>query len=98
MKLQANNEWSYLEDEVLVLGDALVEHSINGELVLSYNLPQIGGGNVEPADPNVKLDGKLLERGSISLQSESHPVEFRNIKLLNLYPGVVAAFLSLNTN
>lgn len=70
--------------EVLVLGDALVEHYINGDLVLSYNLPQIGGGNVDDADPNAKRDGLLLERGSISLQSESHPVEFRAVKLLNL--------------
>jgi hypothetical protein len=32
----------------------------------------------------VKKDGTLLEGGSISLQSESHPVEFRKVELLNL--------------
>ena len=31
-----------------------------------------------------KTDGKLLDSGSISLQSESHPVQFRKVELLNL--------------
>ncbi|HZA35297.1 MAG TPA: hypothetical protein VE505_10240, partial [Vicinamibacterales bacterium] len=35
-------------------------------------------------DPAVKKDGTLLTEGSISLQSESHPVEFRKVELLNL--------------
>ena len=32
----------------------------------------------------VKVDGRLLEEGSISLQSESHPVQFRKVELLHL--------------
>ena len=32
----------------------------------------------------VKIDGKLLTGGSISLQSESHPVDFRRVELLDL--------------
>jgi hypothetical protein len=35
-------------------------------------------------DPQVKRDGVLLRGGSISLQAESHPVEFRKVELLNL--------------
>ena len=35
-------------------------------------------------DPAEKPDGKLIEGGYISLQSESHPVEFRKVELLNL--------------
>ena len=35
-------------------------------------------------DPAVKKDGKALTEGYISLQSESHPVEFRKVELLNL--------------
>jgi len=31
------------------------------------------------------LDGKALKTGFISLQSESHPVEFKNIMLLELH-------------
>lgn len=70
--------------EVEVLGDSLIRHYVNGEKVMEYANPQIGGGNVNPFDPKVKIDGKLLDGGTISLQSESHPVEFRKVELLNL--------------
>jgi hypothetical protein len=70
--------------EVEVHGAGKVVHRINGETVLEYEQPQIGGGNVANFDPAVKQDGKLLEGGSISLQSESHPVEFRRVEILSL--------------
>jgi hypothetical protein len=70
--------------ETLVLGSSRVEHIVEGETVLAYENPQIGGGNVSNHDPSVKQDGKLLTEGYISLQSESHPVEFRKVELLNL--------------
>jgi hypothetical protein len=70
--------------EFVVLGDSLMQHIIGGEVVLEYSKPQIGGGVVNGFDPAVKTDGKALTEGYISLQSESHPVHFRNIRLLNL--------------
>jgi hypothetical protein len=70
--------------EVEVHGDTVIRHVVNGESVLSYEKPQIGGGNVSGFDPAVKQDGRLLAEGSISLQSESHPVEFRKVELLSL--------------
>ncbi len=70
--------------EVEVHGDGVIRHYVNGEKVLEYEMPQIGGGNVSNFDPQVKRDGVLLRGGSISLQSESHPVEFRKVELLNL--------------
>lgn len=70
--------------EVEVLGSDTIRHFVNGDLVLQYEKPQIGGGNVKDYDPAVKQDGKLLTEGSISLQSESHPVEFRKVELLDL--------------
>jgi hypothetical protein len=74
----------WVRAEVEVLGDASITHYVNGEKVLAYEKPQIGGGNVSPFDPAVKQDGKLLGEGYIALQSESHPVEFRKVELLNL--------------
>lgn len=71
---------------ILVLGDSLIRHFANGENVLEYQQPQIGGGNVSDADPAVKKDGMLLKEGFISLQSESHPVHFRKVELLDLAP------------
>lgn len=70
--------------ELLVKGSESIEHIIEGQTVLKYEHPQIGGGNVSNHDPAVKTDGKLLEEGTISLQSESHPVQFRKVELLNL--------------
>jgi hypothetical protein len=44
----------------------------------------MGGGNVADHDPSVWKDGQLIEEGSISLQAESHPLDFRNVELLPL--------------
>lgn len=74
----------WVRAEVLVLGDSLIQHFANGEKVLEYNKPQIGGGNVSGNDAALMINGKLLDHGSISLQSESHPVEFRKVEILNL--------------
>ena len=70
--------------EAMVLGSGVVRHIIDGKTVLSYEMPQVGGGSVSKFIPSAKVDGKLLEEGYISLQSESHPVEFRKVELLNL--------------
>jgi hypothetical protein len=70
--------------EAVVLGASLIRHEVEGETVLQYEMPQIGGGNVDGYDPKYKKDGELLDGGYISLQSESHPVEFRKVELLNL--------------
>ena len=74
----------WVTSEVLALGPSRIVHWINGREVLSYELPQIGGGSVDPFHPWVKHDGKILHGGSISLQSESHPLEFRKVELLDL--------------
>jgi len=70
--------------EFLVLGDSLIRHSIDGQTVMEYTKPRIGGGVVNDFDPDVKLDGKPLTEGWLSLQSESHPIDFRKVELLNL--------------
>jgi hypothetical protein len=70
--------------EALVLGASTIRHIYDGETVLEYELPQVGGEVVDGFDPKAKIDGRLLERGSISLQSESHPVDFRKVELLDL--------------
>ena len=81
-KTYHGDEWVRVEVEVL--GSDRITHIVNGETVLTYEKPQMGGGNVSNYDPAIKRDGTLLSEGSISLQSESHPVEFRKVELLNL--------------
>ena len=69
--------------EVEVHGDKVIRHIIDGQTVLEYQQPQL-----DPRDDNAKAlvkDGNLLlSEGYISLQSESHPVEFRKVELLPL--------------
>ena len=61
-----------------------VQHFVEGEMVLEYTKPQIGGGAVEPVDPAVKIDGTPMTGGYISIQAETAPADFRKIELLNL--------------
>ena len=70
--------------EAIVLGNKKVTHLINGKSVIEYSEPQVGGGAVSGHNPAVKQDGKPLTEGYIALQSESHPVDFRKVELLNL--------------
>jgi hypothetical protein len=78
------DQWVHVD--VLVLGNAQIKHIVNGDTVLAYEKPQIGGGVVTDFDPKEKVDGKMLTEGYISLQSESHPIEFRKVELFDLEP------------
>lgn len=77
------NDWVNLE--VMVIKDSIITHSINGKEVMRYYQPQIGGADIAEygTDWASKIGMKLTE-GYISLQSESHPVEFKNIEILEL--------------
>ena len=74
----------WVKVQVEVLGSERVRHLIDGAVVLQYERPSIGGGVATGFDPALKKDGTLLADGYIGLQAESQPVEFRNIRLLNL--------------
>src|SRR4029079_8757388 len=69
--------------EVEVRGDKTIKHFINGEAVLSYEQPQYDVGDAT-ARPLIKDGQKLIHEGYISLQSESHPIEFRKVEIMVL--------------
>jgi hypothetical protein len=83
--IDSNSETYYGEQwidlEIEVRNDSVIRHYINGKQVMEYEHPVIGGEYNTLTD----LDGKPLKMGFISLQSESHPVEFKNIMLLELH-------------
>lgn len=81
-KTYDGDQWVRME--IVVLGDASITHIVNGEEVLEYSLPQIGGGVVANFDPKAKRDGEMLSGGYIALQSESGPLDVRKIELLDL--------------
>jgi len=70
--------------ETLVLGDSIVKHIINHDTVLVYTHPRQAPGVVTGHDPKQLVDQKPLTSGFIALQAEGHPIDFRNIRLLNL--------------
>ena len=75
-------QWVRAEFEVH--GSGTITHYVNGQKVLEYEMPQFGGGVVDNFNTATKVDGQLIEGGYISLQSESHPIDFRKVELLNL--------------
>jgi hypothetical protein len=78
------DEW--VTAEVIVLGDASITHIVNGDTVLTYARPVFGGGVVNGFDPDAKPDGEPLTSGYIALQSESHPIQFRQVLLQRIAP------------
>jgi len=75
---------AWVTAEVLVMGSERVVHSIDGKAVIEYGDVSYGGGNVNGHDPAMKPDGSPLSAGYIALQSESHPIQFRRVELLDL--------------
>ena len=80
--------------EVIVLGDSLIRHIVNGDTVLAYSRPQIGGGVVANFDPAVFQEGKSLAEGHIALQAETAPIDFRKVEILPLIGCMVRSSAS----
>jgi hypothetical protein len=59
----------------VVRGNEEIRHYVEGEEVLSYTEPQ-------------RNDGTLLSEGTVSLQSEGSPIDFRTVELLEIDPDV----------
>jgi hypothetical protein len=78
-KTYDGDQW--VKAELIVLGDSLVTHMINGDIVMQYTKPQVQSGVVNNYDPAVWQEGKLLVEGFVALQSEGQPIDFRQIKL-----------------
>lgn len=75
-------EWVTMD--LVVLGDSLITHVVNGDTVLTYSRPTVGGGSVEEFGQAAAIEGQPLVGGFIALQSESHPIQFRTVMLKRL--------------
>jgi hypothetical protein len=82
-KTYHGDQWVHVE--ALVLKDSIIRHIVGRDTVLTYTRPQYDG-----RDEYVKKaglpDGGPIPTGTISLQSESHAVEFRRVVLYDLEP------------
>ncbi|GAA4279778.1 3-keto-disaccharide hydrolase [Gaetbulibacter aestuarii] len=77
-----DNQW--ITAEVIVSNDTIT-HYINGKPVITYSHPTYGGQYLDGASEAIQAkDGQHLTSGYISLQSESHPIEFKNIEIQQL--------------
>lgn len=78
------DEW--VKAELIVYGDSLVMHLVNGDTVLTYTKPhqKLSGGVVNRAPIDLFEEGKPLKSGYIGLQAEGQGVEFKEIKIKKL--------------
>jgi len=82
-KTYNGDQWVTMEVEVH--GDKVIEHKIDGQVVLKYEKAQL-----DPNDADAKkiIEAQkgdvMLKGGTLSLQAESHPVEFRKVEILPL--------------
>lgn len=83
----------WVQAEIVVLGDSVIHHLIEGDTVFTYQKPRIGevywaeGKKDAYYDNWITKNGQALKEGYIALQAESHPIDFRNLRILDLKKG-----------
>ena len=83
--------------EAIVLGDSTWIHIVEGDTVMVYEHPRLDANyiasgsqmnwtsaHVERADDFIQRADELIKGGYISLQAESHPIDFKNVEILDL--------------
>lgn len=78
-KTYRGDQWVTVEIEVR--GSEIIRHRVDGQTVLEYTKPQLDDQDADAKKLLQKGAPKLVDGGYISLQSESHPVEFRKVEL-----------------
>lgn len=84
-KTYHGEQWVTVEIEVR--GSGTIRHFVEGQLVLEYSAPQYDESDAHAKALAQKNGGVSISGGTISIQSESHPIEFRKIELLPLDPN-----------
>lgn len=74
------DQWVTIEFHVF--GDEAIYHIIEGDTVMAYSRPHVGGGGIPEGYP--LPPGTPVSEGYIAFQAESHPTEFRKIELMDL--------------
>jgi len=88
-KTYRGDQWVTVEIEVD--GNTKIRHIIDGETVLEYEQPQLDPKDARAKESLAAKGGdRQLSGGTISLQSESHPVEFRKVEIQLLDPPAAA--------
>ena len=75
-----DDQW--VDFELIVKNNEYAHHIINGDTVFTFENPTYGGRFL-PEEMS-EMAGLKVYEGTISLQSESHPIQFKDIELLRL--------------
>jgi len=82
-KTYNGDQWVTIEAEVH--GNGTIKHFVNGELVIQYEKPQLDGSDPDALKLAAERNGnRMLSGGYLSLQAESHPIEFRKVEIFPL--------------
>ena len=95
-KTYNGDQWVHIE--AIILGNESILHIVENDTVLKYARPEIDSSflskdyngkdwdNFGVTNKEIWLDkaGKPIREGYIALQAESHPIDFKNIELLDL--------------
>jgi hypothetical protein len=73
------DQWVTVEIEVH--GGDVIKHFVNGVQVMEYSEPQLDERDKTYAKLLPANGDKIIRKGTISLQGESHPTDFRKIEL-----------------
>ena len=74
------DQWVIAEIEVK---DGTIKHFVNGEQIIEYQNPRYDSKH--PQGKNLIVNGnEIIKDGWISLQSNSHPMDFRKIEIIEL--------------
>ncbi|RIA08619.1 uncharacterized protein DUF1080 [Flavobacteriaceae bacterium MAR_2010_72] len=89
-----DEQWIHVE--AVVLGNESIFQIVNMDTVMVYQNTKIGGGLISGVEGEwesngiankefwLTKDGEPLTQGYLALQAESHPIDFKNIELLDL--------------
>lgn len=81
-KTYAGDQW--VTAEIEVRGNKVIKHLLEGVTVLEYSQPQLDERDEHAKALAAKQGGIMLSGGTISLQSESHPIQFRKVEIMVL--------------
>ena len=83
-KTYGGEQWVTIEVEVH--GNGVIKHIVDGVTVLEYEKPQLDDKDKDARELLRNGADLMLKEGYISLQSESHPIDFRKVELKPLDP------------
>lgn len=75
-------EWVVMD--IVARADGRIAHVIQGDTVIKYQNPIMGGGMANNLKEGIMKENEPVNGGYISLQSESHPIQFKKVLIRSL--------------